>query len=136
MRTVTREDIYREFAQLVKHPLDLEIEGNIDELYRRFEFLMSEVNELAEAISDIDDEWHDKKEISRERVAHLLKEMTDVQYTLSGLAETFGLDLEIAYRRTHASNMSKALPDGPTYDANGKVQKGPNYKPPYLGDLV
>jgi len=37
----------------------------------------------------------------------------------------------------HESNMSKLGPDGkPVYREDGKVMKGPNYKPPYMGDLV
>jgi len=45
------------------------------------------------------------------------------------IAETF--------RRVHASNMSKLGDDGlPVRREDGKVLKGPNYKPPYLMDLV
>ena len=42
-----------------------------------------------------------------------------------------------AFKRVHASNMSKLQDDGtPLLREDGKVLKGPNYKPPYLLDLV
>jgi predicted HAD superfamily Cof-like phosphohydrolase len=42
-----------------------------------------------------------------------------------------------AFRRVHASNMSKVGPDGkPIKDATGKIMKGPNYQKPDLTDLV
>lgn len=42
-----------------------------------------------------------------------------------------------AFKRVHASNMSKLGDDGkPIKRADGKVVKGPNYKPPVLDDLV
>lgn len=42
-----------------------------------------------------------------------------------------------AFRRVHASNMSKLGPDGkPLRREDGKVLKGPNYMPPVLKDLV
>jgi len=128
--TMNREEIYREFAIAAGHPIDVQL--NVEEMYRRFRFLNEEVQELCEAIDDIayaDDE-------DPEQVAHLLKELTDVQYTLSGFCVTFSLNLDAAYMRTHESNMSKFQPDGPTYSSDGKVLKGPNYKPPHLKDLI
>jgi predicted HAD superfamily Cof-like phosphohydrolase len=48
-----------------------------------------------------------------------------------------GNELVEAYRRVHISNMSKLGEDGkPIYRDDGKVLKGPNYKPPDLNDLV
>jgi predicted HAD superfamily Cof-like phosphohydrolase len=42
-----------------------------------------------------------------------------------------------AIRRVHASNLSKLGDDGkPIKRADGKILKGPNYKPPVLTDLV
>ena len=46
-------------------------------------------------------------------------------------------DLDEAMIRVHESNMSKLGEDGkPIYRVDGKVLKGPNYKPPHLSDLV
>ena len=69
--------------------------------------------------------------------AHLLKELADLAYVIYGTAEAFGWDLDEAVRRIHESNMSKLGADGkPIHREDGKVLKGPNYKEPYLGDLV
>ena len=46
-------------------------------------------------------------------------------------------NLDEAKNRVHESNMSKLDEDGkPIYRDEGKVLKGPNYKPPDLSDLV
>ena len=47
-------------------------------------------------------------------------------------------NLDEALNRVHESNMSKLDDDGkPIYrEKDGKVLKGPNYKPPTLEDLV
>lgn len=42
-----------------------------------------------------------------------------------------------AFKRVHASNMSKLDDDGkPIFRDDGKILKGPNYKKPYLTDLL
>lgn len=42
-----------------------------------------------------------------------------------------------AFRRVHESNMSKLGDDGkPLRREDGKILKGPNYKPPVLDDLL
>ena len=127
---IQREALYKEFAIIAKHPIDAELD--VEEMFRRFRFMNEEVSEVYEAISDLAKARIETPEL----VAHLLKELADVQYTLSGFAATFGLNLDAAYVRVHESNMSKFQPDGPTFSKDGKVQKGPNYKPPFLKDLV
>ena len=48
-----------------------------------------------------------------------------------------GWFLDEALNRVHISNMSKLGDDGkPIYREDGKVLKGPNYKPPNLEDLI
>jgi len=69
--------------------------------------------------------------------ADTLKELTDVLYVVYQYAECRGWDIDEAYRRVHHSNMSKIGPDGRVlYREDGKVLKGPNYRPPDLRDLV
>lgn len=102
------------------------------------------------------------KEVN-EAVEHLLKEIADLAYVLTGhdlamqdrdydedpdfctaiewacdLGEVFGDEmLEEVFRRVHGSNMSKLDDNGkPIRREDGKVLKGPNYKPPVLSDLV
>ena len=66
-----------------------------------------------------------------------LKELADLVYVCYQYAVNMGWDLDEAMHRVHVSNMSKLDEDGnPIYREDGKVLKGPNYKPPNLEDLV
>ena len=66
-----------------------------------------------------------------------LKELSDLVYVCYQYAANMGWDLDEALKRVHISNMSKLDEVGkPFYRADGKVLKGPNYKPPNLADLV
>ena len=65
-----------------------------------------------------------------------LKELADLVYVCYQYAENMGWFLDEALDRVHKSNMSKLGEDGkPIYRDDGKVLKGPNYKPPTLEDL-
>ena len=69
--------------------------------------------------------------------AEALKELADLIYVCYQYAENMGWFLDEALDRVHASNMSKLGEDGqPVYREDGKVLKGPNYKPPDLTDLT
>ena len=69
--------------------------------------------------------------------AECLKELADLVYVCYQYAENMRWDLDEALNRVHESNMSKLDDDGnPIYREDGKVLKGPNYKPPQLEDLV
>jgi predicted HAD superfamily Cof-like phosphohydrolase len=105
----------------------------------------------------------ESKEV-REALAHLLKELCDLNYVIHGFVNLGG-DMEevqalmepnvsielataaldafpeeverIAFIRVHQSNMSKLDDNGkPIRREDGKVIKGPNYKPAELEDLV
>ena len=66
-----------------------------------------------------------------------LKELADLVYVCYQYATNLGWDFDEALNRVHDSNMSKLDVDGkPIYRSDGKVLKGPNYKPPNLSDLV
>ena len=66
-----------------------------------------------------------------------LKELADLVYVCYQYAENMRCDLDEALYRVHESNMSKLGDDSkPIYRDDGKVLKGPNYKPPDLSDLV
>ena len=66
-----------------------------------------------------------------------LKELADLVYVCYQYAENMGWFLDEALDRVHKSNMSKLGEDGkPIYRKDGKVLKGPAYKPPNLEDLV
>ena len=86
----------------------------------------------------IDEEWSEFHEAyHHEPLDHVLKELADLVYVCYQYAANEGWDLDEALDRVHKSNMSKLDENGqPIYRADGKVLKGPNYKPPELGDLV
>ena len=66
-----------------------------------------------------------------------LKELADLVYVCYQYAENMGWFLDEALNRVHLSNMSKLGEDGkPILREDGKVLKGPNYKPPDLSDLI
>lgn len=68
---------------------------------------------------------------------NMIKELADLVYVVLGTFIAFGWDFDKAFDRVHESNMSKLGPDGkPVYREDGKILKGPAYKPPYMGDLV
>ena len=65
-----------------------------------------------------------------------LKELADLVYVCYQYAENMGWFLDEALDRVHQSNLSKLDEEGnPIYREDGKVLKGPNYKPPTLEDL-
>ena len=72
----------------------------------------------------------------RNHQEHALKELADLVYVCYQYAANMGWFLDEALDRVHESNMSKLDKDGkPIYRDDGKVLKGPNYKPPDLSDL-
>ncbi len=74
---------------------------------------------------------------SSENKANCLKELADLVYVCYQYAANLEWDLDEAMHRVHESNMSKLDEYGkPIYREDGKVLKGPNYKPPNLEDLV
>ena len=73
----------------------------------------------------------------RNHQEHALKELADLVYVCYQYAQNMGWLLDEALNRVHESNMSKLDEDGkPIYREDGKVLKGPNYKPPDLSDII
>lgn len=111
----------RQFMTVMGQPMDNEYFPDTRLALFRLMLIREEVEEVATA------KW-----------AHeILKELADVLYVTYGFAASHGWDLDEAFRRVHASNMSKLGLDGkPIYRDDGKVLKGPNYEPPDLRDLI
>jgi predicted HAD superfamily Cof-like phosphohydrolase len=86
----------------------------------------------------IDEEWSEFHEAyHHEPSDHVLKELADLVYVCFQYAANEGWDLDEAMDRVHKSNMSKLDYNGqPIFREDGKVLKGPNYKPPHLADLL
>ena len=86
----------------------------------------------------IDEEWSEFHEAYHMKdECEQLKELADLVYVCFQFAASQEWDLDEAMHRIHESNMSKLGEDGkPLYRVDGKVLKGPNYKPPVLNDLI
>ncbi len=131
---LTREDKVCEFHEAMGQPIN---EHMINEDLLKLRWLL-----LKEEFTELEEEFEvSLYDIRRGRVPgnlrNILKELADLQYVISGFAITFGMELDTAFNRVHESNMSKLGDDGkPIYREDGKVSKGPNYKPPKLGDLT
>jgi len=130
------EALASEFHEVFGHPIGLDFEpSSLPTLDLRAALILEEARELVDAIDTV------KTQIQcgtsgrpvEGQLAHLLKEMADLQYVLSGLAVAFDLPLTEAVMEVHESNMSKLDDNGePITNENGKILKGPNYQPPDL----
>jgi len=96
----------------------------------RIRFLEEEVRELREAAE------HCKQSMSVANISALLREMADVQAVLSGFAVSFGLPMAEAFQRVCTANRSKLVDGKPMQTPEGKMLKGPNFKPPVMDDLA
>jgi predicted HAD superfamily Cof-like phosphohydrolase len=97
-------------------------------LQLRFDLHDEEHNEVANEFANLA-EARTPDEIREAKIC-LTKEIADNIYVLLGTAVALGLPIVEVFNATHESNMSKLGEDGkPIYREDGKVLKGPNYKP-------
>lgn len=112
----------RQFNTVFDHPTSRELDPVRVSL--RLKLIDEEFKEVIEAFQQ------------KDRV-QIAKELTDLLYVVYGAGDVFGLDLDECFRLVHESNMSKLGEDGkPIYREDGKVLKGPNYKPADLTKVV
>ena len=143
MRDVSRESKVASFheAMEMKRKVSFDTKKQtaqelIDFIHMRMSLIQEEVLELKEASDHICMRLSNNVTVAISEKAHLLKELADVQYGVSGFADAFDLPIQPAVNRVHDSNMSKLVDGKPVKREDGKVLKGENYKPPYLEDLV
>jgi hypothetical protein len=120
-----------EFHRAFGHPILMDEGMGLNNIRLRCRLQSEEHGELLQELWNV--------AITEKISSNLLKEGADLLYVLLGTFVSLGLGNELveAYRRVHISNMSKLGEDGkPIYRDDGKVLKGPNYKPPDLNDLV
>ena len=97
---------------------------------RQKELIVEEFKEFLEADGFLFKHGHNVQE-------ECLKELADLVYVCYQYAENMNWFLDEALNRVHLSNLSKLGEDGkPIYREDGKVLKGPGYKPPDLSDLI
>lgn len=137
----TGTEMVREFHEAFGLPNDVKLEVgkvHLPLIDFQMKLISEEFLEVLEAFETVKRRLYMKTKGSIDYAKEdLLKELCDLRYTIDGFASTFGLDIETAYERVHASNMSKLGEDGkPIYREDGKVLKGPNYKPADMSGLV
>lgn len=96
------------------------------------EFPSSDIVELRKDL--IAEEFEELlQEISNKNILGVADALTDILYVVYGAGHAFGIDLDACFADVHDSNMSKLGENGrPIYREDGKVLKGPNYRPPNL----
>ena len=87
---------------------------------------------LEQQLTYVEEEFYELIYASRnETRPQILKEACDLIWVTYGLLHLYGVDPDEAFGRVYLSNWSKF----PFTKINGKVQKGPSYKPADLSDL-
>lgn len=72
-----------------------------------------------------------------EDIPSVVSELADILYVVYGTALHYGVDLDAVVAEVHRANMSKLGDDGkPLRRADGKVLKGPNYRPPDVAGVL
>lgn len=75
--------------------------------------------------------------LNRRDLVGVADALGDMVYVIYGTALTFGIDLDAVVAEVHRANMSKLDPNGaPLLRADGKVLKGPDYRPPQLAAIL
>lgn len=70
-------------------------------------------------------------------LAEIAQELADLVYVTYGAAISLGINLDAAVTEVHRANMSKLGPDGlPLLRNDGKILKGPNYRPPNMSGAL
>lgn len=69
-------------------------------------------------------------------LAEIAQELADVVYIAYGTALSYGIDLDAAIAEVHRANMTKLDDAGKPIMIDGKVSKGPNYRPPQIRAIV
>lgn len=106
-------------------------------LRNRKDFLNEEIREFYVEIEDAIARLEKGEKVDRDLYLRLVKEFADIQYTLSGFAVSFGIDVQDIFNRVHESNMSKLDAYGkPLKKDSGKIIKSNNYKEPDFDDVV
>lgn len=99
--------------------------------------IKEELYELEMEVTDLQDYWGEDLAIPESIKKRFTKELADLLYVTYWLAARIGIDLDAAFRLIHQSNMSKLGPDGKAIKReDGKVLKGPNYRPPDLTHII
>ena len=121
------KEFMKVFGQEVKKEPEFPDDNTVN---ARIDLIHEEFDELKQAI------YSDEARNEGTLVA-IADALTDILYVTYGMAHSFGIDIDECFRTVHVSNMSKLDEDGkPIYRDDGKVLKGPNYRPPNLKEIM
>ena len=126
------ESQVKEFHRAME--MDINSPYSADLLKLRQKLLNEEMAELNIEIDSLISELQTSGSTRQDTRARMFKELADLQYVLSGMVVALGIPMQETFRRVHQSNMSKLVDGHALKREDGKVLKGPNYKPPFLDD--
>lgn len=116
----------------------------VDEFHTVYECLKNESPTLID-VADwnlrkqlIQEEFNELQEAYEEKnILGFAKELADLLYVCYGTAVALGIDIDKVFEEVHESNMSKLDLNGQVLRReDGKVLKGPKYKPPDLNFIM
>lgn len=131
--TINREDaVARFYSATDNFDRNIKDPANKPHLVRAMALIREEMNEMDEQIIRIVTKHSYNKEVPDDIVEHLIKELADLCYVVSGFAVEFGIDLDAAFELVSRSNLTKLDENGAPLEVadNGKIKKGPNYVAP------
>ena len=100
------------------------VDVGAEQVALRLALIQEEVGELADAAGAGD-------------LIGIADALADIVYVAYGTAHVYGIDLDAVLDEVHASNMTKLGADGrPIWRADGKVLKGPDYRPPDIAAVL
>ncbi len=115
-------DFHRAFDLPVREVPDIEV--GPEQVSLRVALLEEEIGELRDAAHAGD-------------LVGIADALADIVYVAYGSAHVYGIDLDAVLDEVHASNMTKLGADGrPIHRADGKVIKGPAYRPPAVDRVL
>lgn len=124
MKQLTNADLVEDFHKYFN--------SSINQPFKDYKLRKMRMNLINEEFAEVSDELLMKNSKKKD----LAKELADLLYVVYGTAVAFGIPIDYVFRLVHESNMSKLGEDGkPIYRKDGKVLKGPNYKPVNLDFL-
>ncbi|MEO7125972.1 MAG: nucleotide pyrophosphohydrolase [Nakamurella sp.] len=127
------------------HSTGSRIAGQVGDFHRRYELPVAQ--EPSAAISAmqaqlrqalIDEETSElRAAVADSDIVGIADALADIVYVAYGTACVYGIDLDAVLDEVHASNMTKLGADGrPVRRADGKVLKGPDYRPPDIATVL
>lgn len=132
-------------AQRADRPLASRIAGQVGSFHRSYGLpvaatpsaeIPAQQATLRQAL--IDEETGELRDaVAAGDIVAIADALADIVYVAYGTACVYGIDLDAVLDEVHASNMTKLGVDGrPVRRADGKVLKGPDYRPPDIARVL